>query len=66
MESLGELGYPSDKNVFRPHITIGRIKRFNDLGNLSEAAQEFADAEFGTSAVDELVIYQSDLHCSSR
>ena len=58
---LGQLGYPSDKSVFRPHITIGRVKRFGQLDGFAEAAEGLQDADFGACAVDELVVYQSDL-----
>lgn len=63
-DALGQLGYPSDKNVFKPHITIGRIKRHGDLGDLKSLAEPFAEKDFGRCGVDEVTVYQSDLHRS--
>jgi 2'-5' RNA ligase len=61
---LGEMGYPSDKNVFKPHITIGRIKRWGELEGLDEELTKYEQAEFGVTAVDDLVVYESQLNRS--
>ncbi|MEC7603274.1 MAG: RNA 2',3'-cyclic phosphodiesterase [Planctomycetota bacterium] len=59
---LGEMGYPSDKNVFKPHITVGRVKRSGDLMDLQEQVAKYESSDFGVTAVDELTVYESQLN----
>jgi 2'-5' RNA ligase len=59
---LAALGYRSENRRFRPHLTIGRVRRSpegsNELGRLIQAS---ADFESGLSTVYEVVVFSSEL-----
>ncbi len=58
-DALFSLGFPKEKRPFSPHLTLGRVRR----GQLDVTAQveATADTEFGTSKIDEILLYESRL-----
>lgn len=54
-----ELGFPRDTRSFRPHLTIGRIKEGN--AGVPEWLAAHGEVDCLTSAVEELVVYESRL-----
>jgi len=57
------LGFPREKRLFMPHLTIGRVRR-QEEGNFSELASFLADRQetcFGASEVDAVTIFSSQL-----
>jgi len=55
-----ELGYESDNRAFKPHLTLGRMKRMN---HKRVSRLELADdtPDFGIWTASEVVLYQSKL-----
>ena len=60
-EGLAALGFPREERPFRAHLTIGRFSGPVAPGPLGEALKAFATASFGEFAVQELVLFQSEL-----
>lgn len=58
---LAALGYPSDRTRFRPHVTLGRVKRLGDPESLRAGLTDLAEVDAGVCAVDGLTIYHSEL-----
>lgn len=61
-EPLARLGYPSDKNHFRPHVTLGRVKRVSHLFELQQAIEALSEVNGGGMIVDEVTLFESNLH----
>lgn len=59
---LASLGYPSDKHHFRPHVTLGRIKRLSRLYELQQALSGVTQVNGGAMIVDEVTLFESNLH----
>jgi len=57
-ENLSTRGWPEEKRKFTGHLTLCRIR--NRKAGI-KLAQEFKDAKLGTTAVDALTVYQSQL-----
>ncbi len=61
-KGLKTLGYPPDNRRFSPHLTLGRVKRTGpELDELSELITSLADHPVGTTAVDEVTVFSSEL-----
>jgi 2'-5' RNA ligase len=65
-EELEPLGFPRERREFSPHMTVGRTRqRDRDdesaFGNLTEMLNKSSDMFFGSSPVDSVVLYSSDL-----
>ena len=60
-EGLAALGFPREERPFRAHLTLGRFSEPVAPGPLGEALKAFATASFGEFAVQELVLFQSEL-----
>ncbi len=56
-----DLGYEAEGRVFRPHLTLGRVKRPADGYGLEEVARGLESVEFGHIDVDEVVVFMSSL-----
>jgi RNA 2',3'-cyclic 3'-phosphodiesterase len=56
-----ELRYPREHRRFTPHLTIGRVKRDNDLEPLVEALAANADFDADLCVVDEVITFSSTL-----
>ncbi len=53
--------FPREKRAFSPHLTIGRVRVQRRDPGLEAAIGRLADAEAGTFAVKQFVLYQSIL-----
>ena len=60
-EPLAALGYPSDRTRFRPHVTIGRVKRVGNPEAIRSGLEAMSEVDAGSCAVDEITIFQSDI-----
>ena len=59
---LFKLGFPKENRRFSPHLTIGRTKRNGRLTDgVSRFLTEYAQQSFGSSGVDEVIVYSSEL-----
>lgn len=50
-----ELGFPLEKRAFRPHVTLGRVRRNAGRHQLTSLAADVAAGRFATSAVVESI-----------
>jgi 2'-5' RNA ligase len=55
--SMAALGYPRETRSFSPHVTIGRVKE--SVGGAAECLAPLRQADFGTSLVREVILYES-------
>ena len=60
-QALSQLGFRQDARRFHPHITIGRVRGGHDCPILASAISSCKDAELGSSPVDEITVYSSEL-----
>ena len=60
-KGLEKYGPPEKSNVFKPHLTIGRVKEFKSINTLFELETEFAGETFQTAQVNEVILYESFL-----
>jgi 2'-5' RNA ligase len=62
-DSLAELGFRAEGRRFRPHLTIGRVRRSPDdeISQLGQAVRAEADFVGGVMRVDELLVFSSRL-----
>ncbi len=57
-----KLGYRRESRRFQPHLTIGRVRSGGPaIAELARILTEHADYEFGLTAVDEVVLFSSEL-----
>ena len=60
-KGLENFGSPEKSLVFKPHLTIGRIKEFKNMTKLFELEAEFTGEIFQTAPVNEIILYESFL-----
>jgi len=60
-DELTEIGIEKDEKIFRPHLTLGRMKGIEDKVTLREVLSDYKDFEFKKVFVDELIFYESIL-----
>jgi 2'-5' RNA ligase len=59
---LEPFGFPRENRIFRPHLTVGRWRHPSGSNQeLRGKLKRWNDIEFGESAVDEVVLFQSVL-----
>lgn len=60
-DGLEELGFPPERRQYRPHLTLGRIKRSGraDHERLIDFVNENAELDLGATNVDSVVVYSS-------
>lgn len=64
-ETAQRLGFPRDRDVYSPHLTIARVPRGGqDVGEVLQELQVLEDKLFGISSIDEVVVYSSYLEKS--
>jgi 2'-5' RNA ligase len=59
---LEPFGFPRENRIFRPHLTVGRWR--HPMGSQQELGgklKRWKNCEFGVSAVDQVVLFQSVL-----
>jgi 2'-5' RNA ligase len=65
--ALQPLGFAAEQRPFTPHLTIGRWRQFDrSPKTVGEALASWRNREFGESAVDKIVLYQSVLKPEGR
>jgi 2'-5' RNA ligase len=59
---LSTLGFTADRRQYRPHLTLGRLKRAGRFdAELSELIEKHAEFDLGTNFADAVVIFSSFL-----
>jgi 2'-5' RNA ligase len=61
MNGLKELEIKMEDRAYKPHLTIGRIKRLNEDETLKGLVSEFQDYEIQLVPVNEVILYESIL-----
>lgn len=64
-DEMAKIGYPPENREFSPHLTVGRARQKDReesfAGGLSRMISERANVFIGTSPVDAVVVYSSEL-----
>ena len=60
-KKLLELGFPSEKRRFSPHLTIARVRTRKKMSELATTMAELEDIEFGTMRIKCLKLKKSEL-----
>lgn len=59
---LVKLRFPREERRFTPHLTLGRLKHgLRASAGLADTLQDFSDYSAGTSLINEVVLYESQL-----
>ena len=58
---LEPLGFTPEKRPFKPHLTIGRVKKMNNPRQLNLALEQAEVADHAPFMVTDLVLYKSEL-----
>ena len=60
--ALAKQRFPKDRQQFRPHLTLGRVRSAGpSLQQLAEALQTLHDFDGGLTTVDEVTVFSSEL-----
>ncbi len=59
--AVSALGLPPEQKIFRPHLTLGRVKKPRSAPWLCEAFESRNSYEWGEVAVSGVVLYKSEL-----
>jgi 2'-5' RNA ligase len=54
-------GYPGQEKAFSPHLTIGRMKRLNDINNLRKIIGNYEGQTLHIQDVESMVFFESRL-----
>jgi RNA 2',3'-cyclic 3'-phosphodiesterase len=60
-EGLKLTGYKPDERIFKPHLTLGRIKEFKNQPELRRLTGKYNDSFFLSFNVSSLILYESRL-----
>jgi 2'-5' RNA ligase len=58
---MKRLGFPREKRPFRPHLTVGRIRRLTNPTAMTEALERSEVGELGEFIVDRISLIKSQL-----
>ena len=59
--ALSELDFPAEQRDFRPHVTLGRVRSQRGWDRVLPLVQDYRHVSFGTSVIDRVSLYRSDL-----
>ncbi len=60
-QQLVTLGFPAEKRVFSPHLTVGRVKHGKHKEKLLQAIERYKDVLFSESMVENICLKKSEL-----
>ena len=60
-EKMAALGFRREKRKFSPHITLARVRGGRNKEKLVDVIEQYKNAEFGTLAVDKIILKKSVL-----
>ncbi len=58
---LEKIGFPIEDRLFRPHLTLGRMKSSRGKEALGERMERVREEEFGSFQVEKVILFKSDL-----
>ena len=61
LNAMEEIGWPRDRQNFRPHVTVGRIKFIKDKRFFQQTLSKFKNIELQTVPVDRFYLIESKL-----
>jgi RNA 2',3'-cyclic 3'-phosphodiesterase len=61
MPGLRNIGIELEERAFRPHLTLGRIKRINDIDRFKILIMKYMNTELQRQHVNEVILYESVL-----
>lgn len=61
-DALEKQGFSPEKRPFHPHLTLARTKREMAPGTLGDIIRTYQDQQFGTINIEQIVLFQSQLH----
>ncbi len=61
-EELHKLGFPKENKEFVAHLTIGRIKKLNNVSEIKSYVEKHKNIDFGKSKIESVTFFQSILH----
>jgi len=59
--SLVKLGFPKEKRGYRPHLTLGRVKRYDGLEPVLDVISQKNEEFFGQMRVERVTLFKSTL-----
>lgn len=60
--ALKKIGYPAEARGFKPHLTLGRVKRPGpELAELTASLKNWADFEVGRTRIGHVTVFSSQL-----
>jgi 2'-5' RNA ligase len=60
--ALMSFDFPPEGRDFTPHLTLGRVRSLRGWEQVLSVVQEHGHTRFGESDIDQVTLYQSDLH----
>jgi 2'-5' RNA ligase len=63
-DGLGSIGISIEERQFKPHLTLGRVKRLKNKSTLERMIGQFSETIFQEVSVSEVVFYESILQQS--
>ena len=57
--AMADLGFRPDHRKYHAHLTIARVKHVSAAGVLREAAEQYAETDFGTHLAEQVTTYTS-------
>jgi 2'-5' RNA ligase len=60
-DALEELGFESEKRVFSPHLTLGRIKYVTNSEQFNQIINKYCDKYFQEITINKIILYESIL-----
>ena len=63
---LEKLGFRGERRRYRPHLTLGRVRRSapHEVAQLGELVEQYANFDAGSIHIDEVVVFSSRLSSS--
>lgn len=58
---LNKAGFPGDRQNFVSHLTLGRIKKLDNLQKFQSVMADFSEYEAETMAVEEFILFESQM-----
>ncbi len=58
---LEQAGFPAEKRIFTPHLTLGRIRSYKKIEQLLNIMEEEKDAGYGSFRVSDIHLMKSEL-----
>ncbi|MCD4679163.1 MAG: RNA 2',3'-cyclic phosphodiesterase [Bacteroidales bacterium] len=61
LNGLDLIGFKRDRQNFRPHLTVGRVKKINNRKNFQKRINHFKGLKIQNSRIDSFALYESIL-----